>query len=139
MLICFFDSQGIVHKEFVPQGQTVNQQFYKEVLEKLRKRVICVRPNIKNTWVLHHENAPCHTAISINQFSAAKNIPVASQPPYSPDLSPCDFFLFPRIKIHLKGQHFGTLENIQSSVTDELKTIPVTEFQNCYKQWKHRL
>ncbi|VVC25895.1 Hypothetical protein CINCED_3A017953 [Cinara cedri] len=36
-------------------------------------------------------------------------------------------------------RHFGTLENIQSSVTDELKAIPVTEFQNCYKQWKHRL
>ncbi|XP_026811283.1 histone-lysine N-methyltransferase SETMAR-like [Rhopalosiphum maidis] len=139
MLICFFDSHGIVHKEFVPQGQTVNQHFYKEVLEKLRKRVIRVRPNIKNTWVLHHDNAPCHTAISISQFLATKNIPVAPQPPYSPNLSPCDFFLFPRIKIHLKGRHFGTLENIQSSVTDELKAIPVTEFQNCYKQWKHRL
>lgn len=139
MLICFFDSQGIVHKEFVPQGQTVNQHFYKEVLEKLRKRVIRVRPNIKSTWVLHHDNAPCHTAISISQFLATKNIPVAPQPPYSPDLSPCDFFLFPRIKIHLKGRHFGTLENIQPSVTDELKAIPVTEFQNCYKQWKHRL
>ncbi|KAL4085370.1 hypothetical protein QTP88_027229 [Uroleucon formosanum] len=139
MLICFFDSQGIVHKEFVPQGQTMNQKFYKEVLEKLRKRVICVRPKIKNTWVLYHDNAPCHAAISINQFLATKNIPVAFQPPYSSDLSPCDFFLFPRIKIHLKGRHFGTLENIQSSVTDELKAIPVTEFQNCYKQWKHRL
>jgi hypothetical protein len=128
MLICFFDSQGIVHKEFVPQGQTVNQHFYKEVLERLRKRVIWVRPNIKNTWVLHHDNAPCHTAISINQFLATKNIPMAPQPPYSSDLSLCDFFLFPRIKIHLKGQHFGTLENIKMSVTDQLKAIPITEF-----------
>ena len=39
MLICFYDSQGIVHKEFVPPGQTVNQTFYREVLERLRKRV----------------------------------------------------------------------------------------------------
>ena len=39
MLICFFDSQGIVQKEFVPPGQTVNQTFYREVLERLRKRV----------------------------------------------------------------------------------------------------
>ncbi|KAL4104600.1 hypothetical protein QTP88_019894 [Uroleucon formosanum] len=139
MLICFFDSQGIFHKEFVLQGQAVNQKCYKEVLEKLRKRVIRVRPNIKNTWVLHHDNVPCHTAISINQFLATKNIPVALQPPYSPDLSPCDLFLFARIKIYLKGRHLGTLENIQSSVTDELKAIPVTEFQNCHKQWKHRL
>jgi len=92
MLICFFDNQGIIHKEFVPQGQTVNQHFYKEVFERLRKRVIRVRPNIR---VMHYDNAPCHTAISINQFLATKNIPVGPQPPYAPDLSPCDFFLFP--------------------------------------------
>ena len=41
ILICFFDSQGIVHKEFVPPGQTVNQTFYWEVHEGLRKRVAC--------------------------------------------------------------------------------------------------
>ncbi|GFU63198.1 putative transposase [Trichonephila clavipes] len=82
----FFDSQGIVYKEFVPQGQTVNQHFYREVLERLRKRVMRVRQNIKNSWVLHHDNAPCHTATSV----ASKNIPVAPQPPYSPDLGPCD-------------------------------------------------
>ena len=41
-LICFFDSPGIVHKECVPPGQTVNQTLYREVLERLRKRVACV-------------------------------------------------------------------------------------------------
>ena len=40
----FFDSQGIVHKEFVPPGQIVNQTFYGEVLERLRKRMARVRP-----------------------------------------------------------------------------------------------
>jgi len=49
MLICFFDSQGVVHKEFVPQGQTVNKQYYREVLERLRKWVHRVRPEIGDT------------------------------------------------------------------------------------------
>jgi hypothetical protein len=40
--------------------------------------------------MLHHNNAPCHTAISINSFLAEKIIPVGPQPPYSPDLSPCE-------------------------------------------------
>ena len=124
MLICFFDSQGIVHKEFVPPGQIVNQTFYREVLERLRKRVARVRPGIARTWMLHHDNAPCHTAVSINEFLAEKNIHMVPQPLYSPDLSPYDFFLFPRLKNHLKGRHFGTLDNIQKSVTDELKGIP---------------
>ena len=124
MLICFFDSQGIVHKESVPPGQTVNQTFYREVLERLGKRVARVRPGIARTWMLHHNNTPCHTAVSINEFLAENKHSCCSSAPYSPDLSPCDFFSFPQLKNHLKGRHFGTLDNIQNSVIDELKGIP---------------
>ncbi|GFU25911.1 protein GVQW3 [Trichonephila clavipes] len=59
--------------------------------------------------------------------------------PYSPDLSPCDFFLFPKLKNHLKGHHFGTLENIQTTLTDQLKAILISEFHQCYEEWKKRL
>ena len=106
---------------------------------KTRKRVACVRPGIARTWMLHHNNASCHTAVSINEFLAEKSIPVVPQPPYSPDLSPCDFFLFPRLKNHLKGRHFGTLDNTQKSVTNKLKGIPAEAFQNCYEQWQQCL
>ena len=69
-----------------------------------------------------------------------KIIPVVPQPPpLFPDLSPCDYFLFPRLKNHLKGRHFGIFDNIQKSVTDELKGIPAEAFQHCYEQWKQRL
>jgi len=59
-----FDSQGIFHTEFLPQGQTVNQFYYCEIFERLRKRVVRVRPSIPNNWMLHH-NAPCNMAISV--------------------------------------------------------------------------
>ena len=84
-------------------------------------------------------NAPCHMAVSSNEFLAGKRHSSVPQPPYSSDLSPCDFLLFPRLKNHLKGRHFGTLDNVQKSVTDELKGIPAEAFQHCYKQWKQRL
>jgi len=86
MLICIFDSQGIVHKEFVPPGQTVNQTFYLEILERLRKRMARVQPGTARTWMLHHDNAPCHMTVSINEYLSEKSIPVVPQPPYSPDL-----------------------------------------------------
>jgi len=139
MLICFFESQGIVQKEFVPPGQTVNQIFYREVPEGLRKTVALVRPGIARTWMLQHDKAPCHTAVSINEFLAEKNIPVILQSPYSPELIPCDLCLFPRLKNRLNGRHFGTLDKIQKSVTDKLKGIPAEAFLHCYEQWKQRL
>jgi len=139
MLICFLDSQGVVHTEFVPQGQTVNKQYYREVLERLRKRVHRVRPEIADTWMLRHDNAPCHTAISVNEFLAKKGISVVPQPPYSPDLSPRDFFLSPKLKFYLKGRHFGTVDNIQKIVTDQLRALLHEDFQHCYWEWEQRL
>jgi hypothetical protein len=60
------------------------------------------------------------------------------QPPYSPDLAPCDFFLFPKAKSALKGHHFESTEDIQTSVTQALNNIPQAAFQESYKQWQHR-
>ena len=135
---CFFYSHCIVHKEFVPPGQTVNHAFYKNVLEGLRKRVQRVRWGIADDWVLQHDNAPAHTALSIREFLAMKNIPVLPHPPYSPDVTPCDFYLFPKLKSKLKGHNFWTMENIQQIVTDELNTLIENDFQYGYDQWKKR-
>jgi len=130
-----------VHKEFVPPGQRVNHAFYKDVLEQLRKRVQRVRTDIADDWVLHHGNAPAHTALSVREFLAKKNIPVLPHPPYSPDLAPCDFYLFPNLKSKLKGRHFGTMENIQKIVTDELHTLTEktsgTAMISGKKRWNH--
>ena len=76
MLVCFFDSMGIVHKEWVPAGQTANQYCYKDILERLRKRVMQVQPNIATNWILHHDNAPAHAAFPVAQFLTSKGITV---------------------------------------------------------------
>jgi len=78
-------------------------------------------------------------AICVIEFVAKKGIPVVPQPIYSPDLSPCDFFLFPKLKFHLKERHFGTVENIEKAVTDQLKAIPVRDFQRSYEEWEQCL
>jgi len=63
MLIVFFGMEGIVHYEYVPQGQTVNQQFYLQVLKRLRLAVSRKRPQKRaaGAWSLHHDNVPAHT------------------------------------------------------------------------------
>jgi len=66
----FFCIRGIIYYEFVPTGQTFNQVYYLEVLESLREKVRRKRPDIfaSNSWTLHHDNAPAHTALSVREF-----------------------------------------------------------------------
>ncbi|UYV78666.1 hypothetical protein LAZ67_16002325 [Cordylochernes scorpioides] len=136
MIIVFFDIRGIVHCEFVPQGQTVNSAFYLEVLRRLKRRIARVRTDIKDTVKLYHDNATSHTAFIITNFLARSNTPVIPHPPYRLDLAPCDFFLFPRLKRELKGKHWETVENIQHHVTTFLRSIPVEEFQGAFQAWQ---
>jgi len=97
-----------------------------------------VCPNIATNWILHHDNAPAHAAFSVAQFLTSKGITVMPQPSYSPDLAPCDFFLFQKTKSAVKGHHFESTEDIQKSVTQALNDIPQAEFQESNKQWQHR-
>jgi hypothetical protein len=81
MLITFFCINDIVHFEFIPQGQTVNQAYYVEILKRLREDVHSKRPELwPNNWILHHDNAPAH-----NAFSGQKIITEMEHPSYSPD------------------------------------------------------
>ena len=84
-----------------------------------------------HAWALHHDSAPAHTALSIRQFLAERNIATLEHPPYSPDLASCDFFLFPKIKSVLKGTHFSDIDSIKMAATTELKKIPENAFQEC--------
>jgi len=106
MLICFFDIQGILHREFIPRGQTVNQEFYLGVLKRLRERVWRTRPELWRTgeWLIHHDNAPTNMALRIRQFLTSQGMTLVPHPPYSPDLAPADFFFcFPKWKGAWKG------------------------------------
>ena len=75
MLVVFFDWQGVVHKEFVPEGQAVNSEFYRGVMDWLLKRLQCIRLDKAQSgnWFLPYNIAPCHCAAIFNQFLAKEH------------------------------------------------------------------
>jgi len=105
MLICFFEQEGIVHRECVPPGMTVKADFYCDVLSRLRENVRRKKPQKwqNQKLIIHHDNAPAHRSFKVSQFLAKNNMTVILHPPYSSDLAPCDFFLFPKVKLRMKG------------------------------------
>jgi hypothetical protein len=74
--------------------------------------------------MLHNDYAPGHKAVYVNDVLTKKGIPVLPQPQTSPDLNPCDFFLFSKLKFHSKGRDIGTVDNIHKVVTHKLRTFP---------------
>ena len=91
-----------------------------------------------NGFILHHDNTLCHTSLLVRQFLSNKNIMVCPHPPYSPDLAPCDFWLFPRIKMTVKGKRFESIQDIEAATTAQLKTLTKEDFQNCFRKWQER-
>jgi len=140
ILIAFFDIDGVVHHEFVPPGQTVNGHFYVQVLQRLCDAVRRKRHDKwQGEWFLHHYNASSHTSPVVQQFLNEKSIPVITQPPHTPDIAPSDFWLFPTLKMGLKGKLFATMEDIKSNAMAELQRIPKEAFHRCFQQWQDRL
>ena len=102
--------QGIVHKEFVPPGQTANGKFYCEVLKQRREGIRRKLPDTwkNNNWFLHHDNAPAHTPLVAGQFLTSKTITVIPQPHplYSSDLAPLRVFPVPQDEIAAERASF---------------------------------
>lgn len=140
MLIVFFDFYGVVHSEWVPEGQTVNKDYYLTVLRRLRDAIRRKRPELwaEKNWIFHHDNAPSHSAYIVCDYLAKHETRVIAQPPYSPDMAPCDFFLFPKLKYPLRGKRHETTDEIKKNAMKELKAIPAEAYQKCMENWINR-
>jgi histone-lysine N-methyltransferase SETMAR len=118
MHLCFFDHKGTVHYESIAQEQRVKEQCYFEVPTRLQESLRRERPKLwPDKWILHYDKAPVHDALIFCKFLAKKSNANIDHPSYSPDLVPCDFWLFPKLKRALTGQRFADIPDIQHNMT----------------------
>ena len=98
-------------------GQTVRVRgYYVEVLREFRKRFCRKRPALfkSGQWHFHQDNAPVYISILVTDYLTKLGIMTVPQPPYSPDLAPCDFWLFPK----LRGCRYETIEEMKEAVIE---------------------
>ena len=128
---------GIIHYEFVPTGQTVNQVYYLEVLKRLREKLDGNNPSFFQQLIdLASRQCTCsHSTVWEGVFSYKTNDCVGT---------PCLFtrsslqspFLFPKIKEILKGRHFDDIDDIRSNTKASMRAIPQNQFQNYFEGWR---
>jgi transposase len=81
---------------------------------------------------------PAHTSLKNTQFLTNNNMVIVPHPPYSSDLAPCDFALFPKLKMKLKGRRFETVSDIQRKSQAVLDSIQDNDFHGTFQAWRKR-
>ena len=105
--------------DYLPKGQTINAEYYSSLLVQL-KDILKERRRVKVTKgvLFLHDNAPAHQALATQKKMAYLGFQCLDQPPYSQDLVPSDYHVFPGLKKQLKGRHFSS----DAEVTAAAKT-----------------
>ncbi|CAH1967938.1 unnamed protein product [Acanthoscelides obtectus] len=103
-----------------------------KVITELRKI------NPERRIILHQDSASSYTAQKTKQYLTEENVELLDHPPYSPDLSPNDFFTFPKTKNRLRGQRYQSPEEAVDAFKNAVLDLPANEcnkcFENCFKR-----
>ena len=117
MLTVFWDYKGILMVDYLPHKQTINAQYYIEIIRRLRQTIIDKRRGLMRRGpYLLHDNAPSHKAGIAQDAIRQSGLRQLDHPPYSPDLALSNFHLFPNLKKALRGRHFANDEELINAV-----------------------
>jgi len=125
MVAMFWESEGVILTHCVPKSTRVMGQTYEDVLRTkfipaLREK----RPKNVAAVFFHHENAPPHLAARVHQFRDDNTFEVVPHAPYSPDLVPSDFWLFPTLKDTLRGRIFSRRSALATAIFQRSQRTP---------------
>ena len=82
--------------------------------------------------------APVHNSILVTDYLSKMGIKTVRQPPYSPDLAPCDFSLSPKLKEKLGDCRYETIEEIKEAVTKVIDTLTKEDFHGAFQKFLER-
>ena len=136
LMIPFFDSTGMIYMHWVPTGQIINKEYYVEVLREFRKRFRRKRLALfrLGQWHFYQYNAPVHNSILVTNYLTKMGIKTVPHPRYSPDLAPCDFCLFSKLKENHRGCHYETIEEMKEAVMKVIDTLTQEDFNGAFQK-----
>lgn len=141
MVASFFSRSGHLATSMLENCRSVNSEWYTTVaLPKVFKAVQERRPKTGlRGMMLHHDNASSHSSLRTKAFIQESGIETLPHPPYSPDLAPCDFFLFPTIKDKIKGKYFSSAKEAVAAYESAIFDLSDEDWNKCFQDWFRRM
>ena len=124
------------HKRFKEGRESVRDDEKRGRSKEVRTpQLIGQRVRVKSgQWHFHQDNAPVHNSIPVTDYLTKTGIKTTSHPPYSPDLAPCDFWLFPK----LRGCRYETIEEMKEAVTKVIDALTQEDFHGALQKLLER-
>ena len=117
MLCVWWNFEGIIHFELVPNNRAIDAELYSTQLERMHTALAKKYPALVNRKrvLLQQDNASPHTARRTKEkIRELESIELLPHPAYSPDLAPSDFHLFRSMAHFLRGRSFGNLDEVET-------------------------
>ncbi|CAH1960268.1 unnamed protein product [Acanthoscelides obtectus] len=138
MVATFVSKAGHIATIPLNKQRTVTADWYTticlaKVITELRK----INPERRS--IFHQDNASSHTAHKTRQHLTEENVELSDHPPYSPDLSPSEFFTFPKIKNRVLGQRFQSPEEAVDAFKNAVLDLPANEWNKYFENWFERM
>ena len=117
MGLVFVSADEILQVDYLEKGQTINGKYYATLLQQLRVAITTNhREKIARGVLFHQDNAPAYKAAVSMATIHQCGLEIIDHPPYSQDLTPSDFHLFPDLKKHLAGQLFSVDNDVMEEI-----------------------
>ena len=119
MASVFWDAEGIFFIDYVEKGKTITGEYYSNLLTRLDEKICEKRSGLqkkKNHLSSGQYTPPPHKSVLAMGKLRDVHYELLEHPPYSPDLAPSDFCLFPKLKLFLAGQRFSSNQEAIAAV-----------------------
>jgi len=139
LLSIFFKSNGPVFIHHVERGQTIDHQYYiNNCLRPLVDEIKHQRPSYGTRGIkIHHDNGRPHIHEDVSSYLESQGLTIIPHPPNSPDLSPCDFWLFDLIKQNLADQ--SDSQSLYGAVVNFMYSLSKEEYKKTFEKWFERM
>jgi hypothetical protein len=141
MITIFFTALRLILLGVLPKGSKFNQQYFIDYMFpdlKTENRNFRCRMPLATFWV-HMDNSMCHNGSKVVSKFDRYHIARLPHAPYSPDLIPCDFWLFEMLKGILKDRGFHSHDAIEEAITMAWNDLTFDEVESVFQNWMNRL